>query len=659
MKYLSSILITVLVTTLSITRLFISPQSVQAAGEGYWSTQGSRIIDSSGNTVKIAGVNWFGLETGSFAPHGLWSRGYREMMDQMKSLGYNAIRLPFSNEAIASGTRPNGIDYAKNPDLANLTSLEVMDKVVDYAGKIGMKIILDRHRPDSNGQSSLWYTGAYPESKWIEDWKMLATRYNSNATVVGVDLHNEPHDNACWGCGDQATDWKAAAQRAGNAVLSVNPNLLIIIEGIQQYNGDYYWWGGNLQGVKAHPVSLAIGNRVVYSTHDYPNSVAPQSWFADGAFPGNLQGVWDKNWGYIQKEGIAPVLIGEFGTKLESEQDKTWFNALVSYIGQNNLSWTFWSWNPNSGDTNGLLQEDWSTVNSEKQKSLSTIQGGSFPSASVPQPTSTPATSIAPTPTTTQSVQPTGNATPAPTVSPSQSSGGYEVRYDITNQWGNGFVANITLINTSAAELKDWKLNFTFGGNQKISQFWSANMKQTGQQVEVSGVSWNTTIPARGSATFGFTATVDGVNITPKDFALKNDTVPSTQVPAIQNTPTPPVPLLSPSPVKAIPGESTITTVTGKTNIWWPINNAAVSGVQPFKAVIEGVDISQYDMFWQVDGGILNRMETNMTDGAHKESQVNLSGWNWKGSGPYRITFIAKNKNGQVIGKEDVNITVR
>ena len=52
-----------------------------------------------------------------------------------------------------------------------------------------------------------------------------------------MDLHNEPHDPACWGCGDTTIDWRLAAERAGNAVLGVNPNLLIFVEGIQTFNG--------------------------------------------------------------------------------------------------------------------------------------------------------------------------------------------------------------------------------------------------------------------------------------------------------------------------------------------------------------------------------------------------------------------------------------
>ncbi|MET0430092.1 MAG: cellulase family glycosylhydrolase, partial [Microvirga sp.] len=112
----------------------------------FLSTRGNQIVDESGRSVKISGVNWFGLESNRYAPDGLNVRNYKEMMHQMVDLGFNTIRLPFSDQLFASGSTPNGIDYGRNADLAGLTGLQIMDKIVAYAGEIGLKIILDHHR---------------------------------------------------------------------------------------------------------------------------------------------------------------------------------------------------------------------------------------------------------------------------------------------------------------------------------------------------------------------------------------------------------------------------------------------------------------------------------------------------------------------------------
>ncbi|WP_432837037.1 glycoside hydrolase family 5 protein [Dactylosporangium sp. CA-092794] len=344
--------------------------------------EGSRIVDARGETVTFTGVNWFGLETNTFAPHGLWSRGLDAMLDQMAAQGFNSVRLPFSNELFDAASKPTGIDYSQNPGLQGLTGPQIMDKVVEGATKRGMMVILDRHRPTSQAQSNLWYTDKISEDRWISDWVMLAKRYKNNPLVVGADLHNEPHGEATWGDGNAKTDWQLAAQKAGDAVLKANPNWLIIVEGIEKYRNDGYWWGGNLEGAKDHPVKLSDSSKLVYSAHDYSPKVWSQQWFNDPSFPANMPALWDKQFGYLVKNNTAPVLVGEFGGRSVAEQDAKggkdlegiWQRNLVGYLKDNGLSYTYWAWNPNSGDTGGVLKDDWKTIDADKMALLKTYQ---------------------------------------------------------------------------------------------------------------------------------------------------------------------------------------------------------------------------------------------------------------------------------------------
>ena len=406
-------------------------RTAAAAGTGYWHTSGSQILDSNNQPVRISGVNWFGFETANYVPHGLWTRGYQDMLNQIKNLGYNTVRLPYCNQMFDAGSTPNGIDYNKNADLQGLSPVQIMDKIVNYSGQIGLRVILDRHRPDSGGQSALWYTAAYPESRWISDWQMLAARYSGNPTVIGADLHNEPHNPACWGCGNSSTDWRLAAQRAGNAILTSNPNWLIFVEGVDVYNGDTYWWGGNLAGAATYPVQLSVAGRLVYSAHDYPASVYNQPWFSAANYPSNLPGVWDAHWGYLARTNVAPVWLGEFGTKLLTTSDQQWLTALTQYLGTGSggINWTFWSWNPDSGDTGGILNDDWTTVNTQKQSYLTPIQfalGGSGATA-------TPTRTAVPNATATRTNTPVPNATATrtpvpPTATPTSAAGGITLK---------------------------------------------------------------------------------------------------------------------------------------------------------------------------------------------------------------------------------------
>jgi hypothetical protein len=82
------------------------------------------------------------------------------------------------------------------------------------------------------------------------------------------------------------------------------------------------------------------------------------------------------------------VWVGEFGTKLVDPKDAPWLKALTAYMGgdfnndgtsdlaagKKGISWTYWSWNPNSGDTGGILADDWTTVNTAKLTYLQPIE---------------------------------------------------------------------------------------------------------------------------------------------------------------------------------------------------------------------------------------------------------------------------------------------
>lgn len=93
-----------------------------------------------------------------------------------------------------------------------------------------------------------------------------------------------------------------------------------------------------------------------------------QTWFEAASFPDNMKPIWDKHFGFIQSKNIGHVLIGEFGIgALDSDNghEGIWFKEALKYFGAT-FSWTFWCWNPNSGDTGGMLQYDWKTLNQWK-----------------------------------------------------------------------------------------------------------------------------------------------------------------------------------------------------------------------------------------------------------------------------------------------------
>ncbi|GAA3288179.1 cellulase family glycosylhydrolase [Dactylosporangium vinaceum] len=479
-------------------------------GTGYLSTQGAQLIDATGTKVRLTGLNWFGMETDNKTFHGLWARPWKDTLDQMASLGYNTIRVPFSEDALKPGAQANSVDGYSNADLVGLTPLQILDKVIDYAGSKGMRILLDRHRPTSAGQSALWYVPATPEATWISNWQMLARHYANNPTVIGADLHNEPHADgtdpngtgACWGCGDVNRDWRLAAERAGNAILDANPNWLIVVEGVSCTSGGNAnawdnipdepcgWWGGNLSKAGEFPVRLSKPNKLVYSAHEYANSVFHQSWFDDPNFPNNLPGIWDKFWGYLQKQNVAPVLLGEFGSTLQNPQDAVWLQKLMEYMGTGvtGMNFTYWSWNPNSGDTGGIVGDDWKTVNQQKQ---SILQPYLIPPVGGGTNTGSPSVSV--------SVSRSASQPPNPT-------GGCAATVKIDNAWQGGFQASVTVKNTGTAAVNPWAATLTVPSGVTLQSGWNATVTQSGTTFTAAAPTWAPSLAAGASVTIGFTA---------------------------------------------------------------------------------------------------------------------------------------------------------
>ena len=106
-----------------------------------------------------------------------------------------------------------------------------------------------------------------------------------------------------------------------------------------------------------------------------------------------------------------------------------------------------------------------------------------------------------------------------PGVRPTAAAAACEVTYVISNQWGDGFNADVTIKNNAAA-LSSWTLGWSFGGAQRIVNLWNGVVTQSGQAVSVANAGWNGAVASGGSVNFGFQATYAGANAKPTTFKL-------------------------------------------------------------------------------------------------------------------------------------------
>lgn len=80
----------------------------------------------------------------------------------------------------------------------------------------------------------------------------------------------------------------------------------------------------------------------------------------------------------------------------------------------------------------------------------------------------------------------------------------FSIEYVITEDWGEGYKAEISITNKTEIPLEDWRLSFKYNDNM-ITQIWDAEILDYNEGIyEIRGASYNQNIPAKGSVTFGF-----------------------------------------------------------------------------------------------------------------------------------------------------------
>jgi O-glycosyl hydrolase len=145
----------------------------------------------------------------------------------------------------------------------------------------------------------------------------------------------------------------------------------------------------------------------------------------------------------------------------------------------------------------------------------------SSPSAS---PSSSPSASPSPSPSSSPSVSPSASPSASPSSSPSASpsTGGAtcNVSYVKASEWPGGFVANVTLTNTGTSAINGWTLKFTYPGDQKVTNGWSAAVTQSGETVTATNVSYDGTISPGSNVTVGWQGTWTSSDASPTAFTL-------------------------------------------------------------------------------------------------------------------------------------------
>ena len=345
---------------------------------GQWKSANGQ-LEANGSRFNLKGVNWSGLETECRQFDGLDQTTAREYLDLLKANGINAIKIPIST-TLALDLDGASRKATNDPDLANLSAGQALQKVVALAGERGIQVVVDLARVDeTQGSPELWFDGRHSTEEVMQGWDNVLGRLKGCSNVMGVNLKGSPHGRASWGNSNPTYDWNKAAEQLANHLIQAHPDFkgLFFVEGISEAgnvdadNKSCYasWYGGNLQGVQKHPLCLqGDGNeRVVYAPRVFGPSVHGHDYFKRGDFPGCMWQVWDQHFGFLKGATGSAVVLSEFGESNESHEGRVWSNAIVDYLTQKGITDGFYS----SGSVTG---GDWKTPANDRLETLAKLQ---------------------------------------------------------------------------------------------------------------------------------------------------------------------------------------------------------------------------------------------------------------------------------------------
>ena len=102
----------------------------------------------------------------------------------------------------------------------------------------------------------------------------------------------------------------------------------------------------------------------------------------------------------------------------------------------------------------------------------------------------------------------------APSTGGSSSQGSVTASLKVTSDWGNGYCANIDIINGGTRQVTKWTVNVNIPSSQ-LTNAWSSSATTSGSVLSLAPVSYNQTIAPSASVGIGYCASATSTNHTP------------------------------------------------------------------------------------------------------------------------------------------------
>lgn len=374
------------------------------------------ILTSNNKHASLHGINWFGFNNDQTMVDGLWAGGtsygtdFSTIVYKLKLLGFNTVRLPFTftdlkqspldktkachintQEEVLKKTTYTSQDYSKNINKSKYISFQPpyptnnvcnayipntitrarLKWTVNHFIKSGFYVILDYH---PMGKETIPYDPKAFVNEWVSLYKYISTKDTSGRVLL--DLMNEPDS--------MKLSWEYLANIYKNIMSTIyafDKQALFMVEGNGQIQYHLNWGDGFVTDVatlqqyqlnSARPFFDAIWNHsyinnLIISPHMYGPSIAKNLGYHKGSILKNRMNtsfMYLYTKGYCKKNNVCkrfPIVLGEFGSMFQEKGDIEFMTdlSLILHNMTKNPHWCYWAYNQNSGDTGGIVKNNW------------------------------------------------------------------------------------------------------------------------------------------------------------------------------------------------------------------------------------------------------------------------------------------------------------
>jgi mannan endo-1,4-beta-mannosidase len=408
----------------------------------------------SGTRILDANGNAFVMRGVNHA-HTWYPDRFSSLAD-IKALGANTVRV-----VLATGDR-----WTKN-DATDVA------RVIAECKRLRLICVLEAHDTTGYGEDAAATTLARAVDYWIS----VKSALDGQERYVILNIGNEPYGNT------GASAWTAATTSAIGRLRSAGFAHAIMVDAPN--------WGQDWQFI------MRDNAAAVFASDPQRNTI----------FSIHMYGVFDTAaeitdyLGRFQSAGL-PIVVGEFGfNHSDGNPDEDTIMATAQSRG---IGYIGWSWSGNGGGVeyldlvtgfNPAALTSWGDrlfngANGIKATSReASVYSGSTPPPSTPPP-----------------------STPPPSTPPA--TGACTAAYAVTGQWGDGFQGAVT-VTAGAAAIRGWTVTWTWPSGQRFTNTWNATVTTSGSAITARNMSYNGSLAARASTSWGFTAAYSGTNAAP------------------------------------------------------------------------------------------------------------------------------------------------